>query len=78
MYDTIAPEWIQGGYFCTSDYAKTHPDVVQKFADAMAEAAAWANANHAATATMLEAFAKTTIPPGVQRMFYPERWSYSP
>lgn len=73
VYDTIAPEWIQGGYFCTSDYAKTHPDVVQKFADAMAEAAVWANANHAATAAMLEAFAKTTIPPGVQRMFYPER-----
>jgi NitT/TauT family transport system substrate-binding protein len=73
VYDWIAPQWIEGGYFCTLDYAKAHPDIIRKFADAMAEAAVWANANHAATAAMLAEYAKTTVATNVQRMYYPER-----
>ena len=72
-YDTIAPLWIEGGYFVTLDYAKANPDVIRKFADAMAEAAVWANANHAATAALLAEFAKTPVAPNVQRMYYPPR-----
>jgi NitT/TauT family transport system substrate-binding protein len=72
-YTAIAPQWILGGYFCTADFAKSHPDVVRKFADAMSEAAAWANANHAATAAILAKYGKAPLPPNVQRMYYPER-----
>ena len=74
-YDVIAPLWIEGGYFVTMDYAKANPEVVKKFADAMAEAAVWANANHAATAAMLAEFAKTPVGPTQQRMYYPPRLS---
>jgi NitT/TauT family transport system substrate-binding protein len=73
VYDAIAPQWIEGGYFCTVDFAKSHPDVVAKFADAMAEAAVWANANRAATAVMLQDFAKRPLSSTTQRMFYPDR-----
>jgi NitT/TauT family transport system substrate-binding protein len=72
-YDNIAPQWIEGGYFVTLEYAKANPDVIRKFADAMAEAAVWANANHAATAAMLAEFAKTPVAPNQQRMYYPPR-----
>jgi NitT/TauT family transport system substrate-binding protein len=72
-YSAIAPQWILGGYFCTLDFAQSHPDVVRRFADAMSEAAAWANANHAATAAILAKYGKGPIPPNVQRMYYPER-----
>jgi NitT/TauT family transport system substrate-binding protein len=71
-YTAIAPQWILGGYFCTLDFAKSHPDVVRKFADAMADAAVWANANHDATAAILAKYGRTT-PPNVQRMYYPQR-----
>jgi NitT/TauT family transport system substrate-binding protein len=73
VYDTIAPTWVEGGYFCTLDYAKAHPDIIKQFTDAMAEAAVWANANHAATAVMLADYAKSPVNPSVQRMYYPER-----
>lgn len=72
-YDAIAPEWIEGGYFCTLDFAKAHPDVVKRFSDAMAEAAGWANANHPATLAMLETYSKSKIDPNITRIFYPER-----
>jgi len=73
VYDAIAPQFIEGGYFCTLDYAKAHPDVVKKFADAMAEAAVWANANHAATAVMLQAYGQRPVDPNQTRMYYPDR-----
>jgi len=73
VYDTVAPTWVEGGYFCTIDYAKAHPDIIKQFTDAMAEAAVWANANHAATAAMLADYAKTPVNPNVQRMYYPDR-----
>jgi NitT/TauT family transport system substrate-binding protein len=73
VYDAIAPTWVEGGYFCTIDYAKAHPDIIKQFTDAMAEAAVWANANHATTAIMLADYAKTPLNPNVQRMYYPER-----
>ena len=72
-YGTIASQWIEGGYFCTLDYAKTHPDIVRKFADAMAEAAVWANANRPATAAMLEQYTKGPMAPNMVRITFPER-----
>ena len=72
-YDAIAPEWIEGGYFCTLDFAKAHHDAVKRFSDAMAEAAVWANANHPATLAMLETYSKHAIDPNITRIFYPDR-----
>ena len=33
---------VEGGYFCTADYAKLHPDTVKKFRAALMEAGRWA------------------------------------
>lgn len=41
----IGSSWVVGAYFCTTDYAKTHSDVLKNFSRAIAEAGRWANAN---------------------------------
>lgn len=72
-YDVIAPEFMEGGFFCTSDFAKAHPDIIKRFADAMAETAAWANTHHAESAAILDQHAKTKLAPNVVRIFFPPR-----
>jgi NitT/TauT family transport system substrate-binding protein len=72
-YDAIAPTWVEGGYFCTLDYARAQPDIIRRFADAIAETARWANAHHDITAQILEKYGKRTIPPTMHRIYYPER-----
>jgi ABC-type nitrate/sulfonate/bicarbonate transport system substrate-binding protein len=73
--DAIGEEWLGGGWFCTADYANAHPDIVRRFADAIAEAGTWANKNHEASAKILESYTKQTINPNQKRAFYPERVS---
>jgi NitT/TauT family transport system substrate-binding protein len=72
-YDILAPEFLEGGYFATSDFVRAHPDVIKQFADAMAETAIWANAHHAETAAILNQVSKTTLSPNVVRISYPPR-----
>lgn len=72
-YNAIAPTWVEGGYFATRDFALKNADVVKRFADAMAETAAWANANHDATAKILERYAGAPTPAKMARMYYPPR-----
>src|SRR6185312_1117605 len=72
-YNAMSNQFCEAAWFCTADYAKAHPDVVRKFADAMAQTAAWENKNPAASAKILEKYSKATLPPGVHRCFYPER-----
>ena len=44
--DAISPsEYLATGWFTTAEWAKAHPDAVLRFQRAIAEAAAWANAN---------------------------------
>lgn len=74
-YEDIAPSFLEGGYFATTDFVKAHPDVVKAFADAMAEAATWANAHHAETAAILERVGKTTVAPNMVRIYFPPRLS---
>jgi NitT/TauT family transport system substrate-binding protein len=69
----IAPIWVEGGFFCTLDFAKAHPDVIKRFADAIAESNAWANKNQEASARILGKYAKTTFDPLQKRCFFPER-----
>jgi NitT/TauT family transport system substrate-binding protein len=70
-YDAIAPEWLQGVWFTTVAYAQAHPDIVQRFAKAMAESADWANAHQADSAKILENATKVPVPPGTPRVHYP-------
>lgn len=72
-YDVIGSTFMEGGFFATSDFVKAHPDVVKRFADAIAETAAWANAHHAESAAILNKFAKTQLAPNVVRIYYPTR-----
>lgn len=73
--DAIGDEWLGGGWFCLLDYANAHPDIVRKFADGIAEAGAWANKNHEASAKVLESYTKQPINPNQKRAFYPDRVS---
>lgn len=56
--DSIGLEWVEGGYFCTSDYEKAHPDVIRKFAAVMAETARWANAHQEQASEILQRYSK--------------------
>ena len=73
VFDAIAPEWIEGAFFCTLDYAKAHPDVVKRFGDAIAEAGVWAKNNPAEAWKVLDKYTKTTTPPGRPHVVFPER-----
>lgn len=70
VFDAIAPQWVEGAFFCTYDYAKANADIVRKFADAMAQAAVWANRNPAEAWNVLDKYAKTTTAPGAQHVLY--------
>lgn len=74
-YDAIAPQFLVGAFFSTSDYAKSHPDVIRRFVAAMAEAARWANAHHAESAQILEKWTKIHVEPQTARVVYAERLS---
>lgn len=71
--DAIGSLWLEGGFFCTLDYAKAHSDVVRRFSDAIADAASWANANHEASAKVLETVTNQSFSPNMRRAYYPER-----
>jgi NitT/TauT family transport system substrate-binding protein len=60
-YDAVAGDFAITAWFSTSDWAKTHPDLVRKFADVMAQTADWANANHAAAAAILFKYTKGDV-----------------
>ena len=70
--EAIAPIWIEGGYFCTEDFVKTHLDVVRRVAQAIRDANDWANKNRAASAAILGKYSKTQIVPK-HRCYYPPR-----
>lgn len=57
-FAAIAPSFAFGAWVTTAQWAKDHPAVVSRFAAAMRETAAWANANHAASGKILAQFTK--------------------
>jgi NitT/TauT family transport system substrate-binding protein len=73
VYDAIGDKFLIAAFFTTDDYAKAHPDVMRKFADAIVAAGKWANKNQAASAKILEKYAGVPIPPGYTRVTYAER-----
>lgn len=73
IFDTIAPRFLIGGYFTSEEYAKAHPDVVRKFADAIAVAGEWANKNRAQSGQILAKYALAPVLPDSTRVTYPDR-----
>lgn len=59
-FDAVSKEFLIGGWFSNAQWAKDHPDLVNRFAAAMREAAAWANQkqNTAKSAEILERYTK--------------------
>ena len=72
-YDAIGDHFLISAYFASLDYAKAHPDVVQRFCDVIVRAGAWANKNHAQSAKILEKYIGVPIPASNTRASYTER-----
>jgi NitT/TauT family transport system substrate-binding protein len=73
VYNAIAPTFIIGAWFATSDWAKAHPDLVTRYVAAINEAGAWANKNQGASAKILEKYTKIESKPGMKRVTFPEK-----
>ncbi len=71
----ISPTVIEGGYFCTADYAKAHPDVVKKFARALLQAGQWANHNHDAATAILQKYSKAPPQKTANHAIFPETFT---
>jgi len=65
-YSSIAPQFLIGSWFTTTDWVKAHPDLARRFAGVMRETARWANKNPAKSAAILAKYAK--IPLGTLTM----------
>ena len=72
-YDAIGKRFLIGAHFTTTDYAKSHPDVIRRFCEVMLRTAAWANRHHGESATILEKYIGTPVPPTNTRVTYSER-----
>ena len=75
--EAIAKEWVEGGYFATSDYVKRNPEALKKFAAAIAEAGRWANANPDAATQILEKYSKSQPRKVLYHVVFPERFKPS-
>lgn len=71
--DAIAPQFIEGGFFTTLDYTKNNPDAVRRYADAIAETDAWANAHQDQSFAILTKYSRSAPPKNAIRCWYPER-----
>jgi NitT/TauT family transport system substrate-binding protein len=58
VYDAIAPRFLVGAFFTTTDWAKANPASVERFARAMADVARWANAHPAQSLEILQKYTK--------------------
>jgi NitT/TauT family transport system substrate-binding protein len=78
-YDSVAKTFLVSAYFTTAPWAKDHPDVVNRFASAIHEAAVWANKNHAQSAEILLKYAKIdpSLASEMTRSYYGERLTAS-
>jgi len=68
-YEAVANEFAIGAWYCTSSYASSHPEVLRRYAQAMAESARWANRNPREASEILAKWTKqqlsATIPPSL-------------
>jgi NitT/TauT family transport system substrate-binding protein len=72
-FDALGSAVLISGWYCTSDYAAAHPDVIKRFQAAILEAGAWANKNPAQSAQIIEKYTKIQIGPNAARLVYPDK-----
>jgi NitT/TauT family transport system substrate-binding protein len=75
--DAIGKEWVEGGYFATSDYVKRNPDILVKFSSAIAEAGRWANRNLDDASAILAKFSKAPPRKVMFHATFPEKFRAS-
>ena len=71
--DAVAPQFAIAEFYATAAYAAANPQVLRKFEQVIERTARWANTHHAESATILERWTKSTLPPNAARAFYAER-----
>ena len=72
----ISPLVIEGGYFCTTEYAKAHAAMLKKFSKALLDAGIWANAHRDDAAAIMAKYSKATAH-GTGHAVYPETFKAS-
>lgn len=74
-YDSVAKSFLVSAFFTLAPWAKEHPDLVNRFASAIHEAAVWANKNHQQSAEILLKYAKIdpSLVAQMTRSYYGER-----
>jgi NitT/TauT family transport system substrate-binding protein len=75
----VSPLVIEGGYFCSADYAKSHADVIAKLAKAVLMAGQWANTHRDDAAAIMQKYSNATTPPppGAHHAVYPSTFKAS-
>lgn len=73
IYNAIAFEFTDGGFFALADFVKSHLDAIRRFNLAIAQASKWGNANHAASAKILEKYSGVPASEMTHRVMYHER-----
>jgi NitT/TauT family transport system substrate-binding protein len=73
VYSAVAKEFLIGAWFARADWVKAHPDLVKRFAAAIAETSRWANAHHAESAQILQRYTKQSVGPATKRVRWAER-----
>lgn len=68
---------VEGGFYCTPDYAKNNPETVKKFADALLAAGKWANAHPAEASAIMQKYGGLVPSPLQHRTLYPESFKAS-
>jgi NitT/TauT family transport system substrate-binding protein len=71
-YSSIAPLFMVNAYVTTVEWAKQHPDIVNRFDTAIRAANKWANqpANHVRSAAILEKYTKVALAPQNTRVVF--------
>jgi NitT/TauT family transport system substrate-binding protein len=72
----ISPLVVEGGYFCTTDYAKAHPDLIRKFSKAVLDAGQWANSHHDEATAIMAKYSKSSAK-ATGHAVYPESFKAS-
>jgi NitT/TauT family transport system substrate-binding protein len=62
-FDAIAPQFMQNGWFSTTEWVRKNASAAARFADAIVEAGRWANRNHRASAQIFKEHSK--VPPEI-------------
>lgn len=75
-FDAIAPQFMQNGWFTTTDWLKKNTTAAARFAAAIVEAGRWANRNHRASAEIFKEHSKVApeIVDGMNRSVFAERF----